>query len=64
MSGDYTGFILAAYGFSALFILLLMVWIVVDARAQARALKDLEARGIRRRSAPQPANLPEGAQSR
>ncbi|EAU41878.1 hypothetical protein FP2506_15634 [Fulvimarina pelagi HTCC2506] len=50
MSGDYTGFILAAYGFSALAIICLIIWIALDSRSQKRALADLEARGIRRRS--------------
>ncbi|MER0236743.1 heme exporter protein CcmD [Fulvimarina sp. MAC8] len=50
MSGDYAGFILAAYGFSALAIIGLVLWIALDSRAQKRALADLEARGIRRRS--------------
>ena len=61
MSGDYTGFILAAYGFSALAIVGLIIWIALDARAQTRALADLERRGIRRRSAMKPESLPEGA---
>ncbi|RFC65319.1 heme exporter protein CcmD [Fulvimarina endophytica] len=50
MSGAYTGFILAAYGFSALAIGGLGLWTYLDARAQRRALADLDARGIRRRS--------------
>ncbi|MEN3794606.1 heme exporter protein CcmD [Fulvimarina sp. MAC3] len=50
MSDGYTGFILAAYGFSALAIIGLGVWIALDSQAQKRALADLEARGIRRRS--------------
>ena len=63
MSGDYTGFILAAYGFSALAVIGLVAWIALDAKAQKRALADLEARGIRRRSAANPETTPEGASS-
>lgn len=48
--GDYTYFILAAYGFSALGLGALATWIIADARAQKRALARLEAQGIRRRS--------------
>ncbi|MCX5477720.1 heme exporter protein CcmD [Kaistia geumhonensis] len=50
MLGDHAGFILAAYGLSALIVLALVVWVVVDGRTQRRRLADLEARGIRRRS--------------
>ncbi len=50
MQAEYSAFIAAAYGISTLAILALFAWIVVDARMQRRALKDLEARGIRRRS--------------
>lgn len=50
MLGDHAGFILAAYGLSALIVAALVVWVVVDGRTQRRRLADLEARGIRRRS--------------
>ena len=48
--GNHAGFILAAYGLTALVIAGLAVWIVVDGRARRRELADLEARGVRRRS--------------
>ena len=51
MTGPYAAYILSAYGFSALSIIGLALWIALDSRAQKRALADLEARGIRRRSA-------------
>ena len=51
MTGPYAAYILSAYGFSALAIIGLALWIALDSRAQKRALADLEARGIRRRSA-------------
>lgn len=50
MQADYFAFIASAYGISALAILALALWVFLDARAQRRALKMLEAQGIRRRS--------------
>jgi heme exporter protein D len=52
--GNHAGFILAAYGIAVLVIVALFVWVVVDGRAQRRALAELEARGVRRRSRPTP----------
>ncbi|MEF2553552.1 heme exporter protein CcmD [Aurantimonas sp. A2-1-M11] len=51
MQNDYFGFIASAYGVSLVALLAIAAWVFLDARAQKRALKDLEARGIRRRSA-------------
>ncbi|MCP3056629.1 heme exporter protein CcmD [Aurantimonas marianensis] len=48
---NYFGFIASAYGVSALALVGLALWVFLDARAQRRALKALEARGVRRRSA-------------
>jgi heme exporter protein D len=48
--GPHAGFILAAYAVTLVVVVALVVWVVVDHRAQARALADLDARGIRRRS--------------
>lgn len=45
------GFILAAYLVTAAVLAGLFAWIILDGRAQKRRLADLEARGIRRRSA-------------
>ena len=50
--GPYASFIVAAYGAALLVIVILIGWIVADYRAQRRTLKDLEARGMTRRSAP------------
>lgn len=50
MSHDYFGFIASAYGISTVALVGLGFWIFLDARAQRRALTDLEARGVRRRS--------------
>jgi heme exporter protein D len=49
------GFILAAYAVTVLILAGMFLWIVLDGRAQKRRLADLEARGIRRRSANAPA---------
>jgi len=45
------GFILAAYLVTAVVLVGLAVWIILDGRTQRRRLADLDARGIRRRSA-------------
>ena len=50
MSQDYFAFIASAYGISTVALVGLGLWVFLDARAQRRALKDLEARGVRRRS--------------
>jgi len=41
--GPHGGFILAAYGFTALALIALLGWIVADGRSQARQMNDLEA---------------------
>ncbi len=48
---DHLGFILAAYLATFAVIAGLVGWTVVDGRALRRRLADLEARGVRRRSA-------------
>jgi heme exporter protein D len=48
--GPHAGFILAAYAAAAIIVGGLIAWIVIDYRAQMRALADLEARGVTRRS--------------
>ena len=49
--GSHGGFILAAYLVTAAVLAGLGGWIVIDGRALRRRLAELEARGIRRRSA-------------
>jgi heme exporter protein D len=49
--GPHAGFILAAYAASALIVLAVLGWILVDGVSLRRQMRDLEARGIRRRSA-------------
>jgi len=50
MSG-HAGFIAAAYLATAAVLAALVLWVVADGRTQRRRLADLEARGVRRRSA-------------
>jgi len=45
------GFVAAAYIVTAVGLAALIAWIVADGWAQRRRLAELEARGIRRRSA-------------
>jgi heme exporter protein D len=49
--GAHAGFILAAYLLAAAVVIAMVAWIVIDGRAQRRRIADLEARGVRRRSA-------------
>jgi len=49
--GPHAAFILAAYGFTFAAVAALAFFIVADDRKQRRRLADLEAKGIRRRSA-------------
>lgn len=55
------GYILAAYGLTLLIVVGLIVWIVLDGKRQRQHLKDLEARGIRRRSDRRALNQADGA---
>jgi heme exporter protein D len=48
--GPHAGFIVAAYGAAVLILAALVAWIVLDHRAQKRALGELEMRGVTRRS--------------
>jgi len=49
--GNHGGFILAAYLVAVVVLCLLVGWIVLEGRALKRQMADLEARGVRRRSA-------------
>jgi heme exporter protein D len=46
----HAGFIVAAYLVAALVVAALAAWVVLDHRMQTRALAELEARGVTRRS--------------
>ena len=48
--GPHAAFIVSAYGIAALIVAALLAWIMLDHRQQTRALADLEARGMVRRS--------------
>lgn len=50
MSGNYAPFIISAYALTALSVAALTIWVVTDYRRQQSMLRDLEARGISRRS--------------
>ena len=51
VTGPYFGFIAASYAFAVLIVGALIAAAVIDHRAQLRALRNLEERGVRRRSA-------------
>jgi heme exporter protein D len=48
--GPHAAFIVAAYAITLVVVVVLIAWVMLDHRAQARALADLDARGVRRRS--------------
>ncbi len=49
--GPHAAFIWASYGIVALVLAALIAWLVADGRQQQRRLNELDARGVRRRSA-------------
>jgi heme exporter protein D len=49
--GPHAGFIITSYAVVTAVVALLIGWVIADYVAQKRALADLEARGITRRSA-------------
>jgi heme exporter protein D len=61
--GPYATFILGAYGVATLIVLAMVAWVVIDNRRQARALADLEARGVTRRSTERQGATTSGAAS-
>ena len=48
---NHLPFIVGSYAAATIVVGLLIVWIMLDYRAQRRALADLEMRGVSRRSA-------------
>lgn len=48
--GPHAAFIVSAYAVAALIVVIMIAWVALDHRRQARALADLEARGVTRRS--------------
>jgi len=51
-------FIVGSYAAAGVVIAVLIAWVTLDFRAQRRALTELEARGLTRRSASAPAGWP------
>jgi heme exporter protein D len=49
--GPYASFIVTAYAFVAVVLVLLIGWIVLDYRSQSQRLQELEKGGVTRRSA-------------
>lgn len=49
-------YVALAYGVTAIVIAALILWVVLDQRARRAELSELEARGVRRRSAAAPAS--------
>ncbi|MBW8638538.1 heme exporter protein CcmD [Hoeflea sp. WL0058] len=49
-------YVALAYGITAIVIAALILWVVLDQRARRTELSELEARGVRRRSALPPAS--------
>ncbi|OKP80466.1 heme exporter protein CcmD [Ensifer adhaerens] len=48
---SHAAYVFASYGIATLTVLGLIAWVVLDGRARRRELTELEAAGIRRRSA-------------
>ena len=48
--GPHADFILAAYAMTAFVVALLVAWVALDYAALRRVLRDLEERGVARRS--------------
>jgi heme exporter protein D len=48
--GPYAAFIVAAYSLTTVVVVALILWVLLDYRAQRKLLADLEARGVTRRS--------------
>ena len=50
MLGPYAAFIVGSYAIVTVVVLVLIGWVVSDYRRQQASLRDLEARGVTRRS--------------
>lgn len=48
--GPYASFIVTSYAVAALVIVILIGWVMLDYRSQTQRLRELEQRGITRRS--------------
>ncbi|MFD2182598.1 heme exporter protein CcmD [Rhodoplanes azumiensis] len=56
--GPHAVFIVTSYAVTTIVVVALVLWVWLDGRRQARLLADLEARGVRRRSAEAPTTAP------
>ncbi|MFL9826153.1 heme exporter protein CcmD [Rhodoplanes sp. SY1] len=59
--GPHAVFIVGSYAVTTIVVVVLVLWVWLDGRRQARLLADLEARGVRRRSAEAPTATAPGA---
>lgn len=59
--GPHAGYILGAYSAAIVIVGSLIGWVYGDTRIQQRQLRELEARGVRRRSEAMRGKTPEGA---
>ena len=48
--GPYASFIVTSYALVTLVVVALIVWVALDFHRQKESLRDLEARGVKRRS--------------
>ncbi|WP_271510445.1 heme exporter protein CcmD [Bradyrhizobium sp. CCBAU 11357] len=48
--GPYASFIVTSYAAAALVVMILIGWVMLDYRSQTQRLRELEQRGITRRS--------------
>ncbi|MDT4869891.1 hypothetical protein BLJAPNOD_00756 [Ensifer sp. M14] len=48
---SHAAYVFASYGIATLTVVGLCLWVIADGRARQRELRELEASGIRRRSA-------------
>jgi len=49
--GPHAAFIIASYAIYAVVLAMLIAWLILDGRRQQRQIAELEARGVKRRSA-------------
>ncbi|MEW5963185.1 MAG: heme exporter protein CcmD [Pseudomonadota bacterium] len=61
--GPHAAFIVASYAAVVIVLAGLTLWLILDGRHQRRLLEELEARGVRRRSAPGRRETVSGASS-
>lgn len=56
--GQHAAFIVAAYAVALAVVAALIAWVIADHRTQRRALAELEASGVTRRSSPAQGSKP------